>query len=97
MIHRKSCRLPRGIPEKEVGNISALIALHLARWKLQDVRLCSSVKDAPKRGGAAGLQPSPQTHKSWNLKNTDFGDIMISKVLPDLAFNRNQPHKSADD
>jgi hypothetical protein len=30
------------------------------------------------------------------LKNTDFAAIMISKVLRDLPFSRNQPLMSAD-
>jgi hypothetical protein len=41
--------------------------------------------------------PLPQTPQNQNLKNTDFEDIMISKVLCCLAFSRNQPLKSADD
>jgi hypothetical protein len=51
-------------------------------------------------GGGGGLQPdSPPTPspKNRNLKNTDFVDIMISKVLRDFSFSRNQPLKSADD
>jgi hypothetical protein len=46
--------------------------------------------------GATGLQP-PQSHQNQNLKNTDFVDIMISKVLRDLSFSKNQPLISADD
>jgi hypothetical protein len=46
-------------------------------------------------GGAAGLQP-PKPSKP-KCKNTDFVDIMISKVLLDLAFSRIEPLKSADD
>jgi hypothetical protein len=52
-------------------------------------------RGAPK-GGAAGLQPPPQTPKNQNLKNTDFVDIMIPKVLRDLPFSWNQPLKSTD-
>jgi hypothetical protein len=48
--------------------------------------------DRPK-GVAAGLQP-PQKQ---NLKNTDFVDTMISKVLLDLHLSLNQPLKSGDD
>jgi hypothetical protein len=53
---------------------------------------------APK-GDAAGLHlpPPPQTLRNRNLKNTDFVYIMISKVLRDFPFSRNQPLKSADD
>jgi hypothetical protein len=49
-----------------------------------------------KRGGGfrAATRPDPQTR---NSKNTDFVDIMISKVLRDFPFSRNQPLKSADD
>jgi hypothetical protein len=46
-------------------------------------------------GGAATAPP--QTPENRNLKNTDFVDIMISKVLRDLPFSRNQPLISVDD
>jgi hypothetical protein len=45
--------------------------------------------------GAAGLQPS-QIPQNRNLKSADFVD-MISSLLRDLPFSRNQPLKSADD
>jgi hypothetical protein len=47
------------------------------------------------QGGLPGC--SPQTPKNWNLKNTDFVDVTVSKILPDLRFSRNQPLKLADD
>jgi hypothetical protein len=49
------------------------------------------------RGGcrAAARQP-PQIPQNLNLKNTNFVD-MVSKVLRDLPFSRNQPLKSAND
>jgi hypothetical protein len=49
--------------------------------------------------GGGGL-PGCSTSKppiNPNLKSTDFVDIMISKVLRDFPFSRNQPLKSADD
>jgi hypothetical protein len=46
--------------------------------------------------GAAVLQP-PKTPKPEIKKNTDIVDIIISKVLRDFPFSRNQPLKSADD
>jgi hypothetical protein len=51
----------------------------------------------PGGGAAAGLQPPPKIPQNQNLKNTYFVDIMISKVLCDLLFSRNQTLKSADD
>jgi hypothetical protein len=45
--------------------------------------------------GSAGLQPS-QTPQNRDLK-TDFVDTMISEVLRELPFSRNQPLKSAGD
>jgi hypothetical protein len=51
------------------------------------------IKGASK--GSAGLQPL-QTPQNPNLKNTDLVDIMISKVLRDFPFSRNQPLESAD-
>jgi hypothetical protein len=47
-------------------------------------------------GCCRGLQ-CLQTHKTKIWKNTDFVDIMISEVLRDLPFSRNQPLVSADD
>jgi hypothetical protein len=41
-----------------------------------------------------GVQPPPQNQ---NLKNTDFVNIMISKVLSGFLFGQNQPLKLADD
>jgi hypothetical protein len=42
----------------------------------------TELKGTPKGGGA----PLPKTRK---LKNTDFVDIMISKVLHDFPFSQN--------
>jgi hypothetical protein len=44
-------------------------------------------------GCSLAAAPNPQNQ---NLKNTDFVDMMISKVLRDLPFSWNQPLKSAD-
>jgi hypothetical protein len=46
--------------------------------------------------GAVGLELPPYS-PNRNLKNTDFVDILLSKVLRDLPFSRNQPLKSPDD
>jgi hypothetical protein len=40
---------------------------------------------------------SPPNLQNRNLKNTDFVDIMISKVLRDFPFSQNEPLKLADD
>jgi hypothetical protein len=42
------------------------------------------------------MQP-PKTPKDQNLKSTNFVNIMVSKVLRDLPFSRNQSLQSADD
>jgi hypothetical protein len=53
-------------------------------------------KAAPRGGGGLpGCRPLKPTIR--NLKNTDFVDIMISRVLQDFHFSQNQPLKSADD
>jgi hypothetical protein len=52
---------------------------------------------AQPRGGTAGLQPPPPNPQNRNLKNTRFVDIVISEVLRDFPFSRNQPLNSADD
>jgi hypothetical protein len=48
-------------------------------------------------GGCRAAGPPPQIPENLNLKNTDFVDVVISKVLRDLPFRRRQPLKSADD
>jgi hypothetical protein len=48
------------------------------------------------RGARKGAASHPQTPQNQNLKNTHLVDMM-SKVLGDLPFSRNQPLKSADD
>jgi hypothetical protein len=52
-------------------------------------------RGAPKKG-LPGCSPT-QTPQIQNLKNKDFVDIMMSKVLRDLPFSRIQPLKSADE
>jgi hypothetical protein len=55
-----------------------------------------------KGGVAAGLRSPPPgkpppPKKKRKLKKKHFVDTMISEVLPDLPFSRNQPLKSTDD
>jgi hypothetical protein len=53
---------------------------------------------APKEGGGGCRTAVPlQTLQNRNLENTYFAGYMISKVLHDFPFSRNQPLKSADD
>jgi hypothetical protein len=40
---------------------------------------------------------SPPKHPKTEIKKTGFVDIVISKVLHEFRFSRNQPLKSADD
>jgi hypothetical protein len=40
---------------------------------------------------------SPPNPQNRILKNTDFGDVTMSKVLRDLPLGQNQPVKSAND
>jgi hypothetical protein len=47
--------------------------------------------------GLLGCRLPPQTPQNRNLKNIDFVDIMIQKVLCDLPLSQNQPLKLADD
>jgi hypothetical protein len=55
-----------------------------------------TIPEAHPRKGAAGLQPAPKPAKT-SIKTQIVLDIMVSKVLCDLPFIRNQPLKSADD
>jgi hypothetical protein len=48
-------------------------------------------------GCRAAASPPPQIPQNRNLKNTGFVPIVISEILLDLPFSRNQPLKSADD
>jgi hypothetical protein len=66
-------------------------------FKLQKriIRLISnegSIEHGASKGGSC--RPSPQNR---NLKNTDFVDMVISKVLRDLPIGRNQLLKLADE
>jgi hypothetical protein len=56
------------------------------RSLLRCYALCGG--NARNQKGAAGLQPPSPPNR--NLINRDFVDIMISKVLRDLPFSRNQ-------
>jgi hypothetical protein len=48
------------------------------------------------KGGLRVCSPA-KPPQNRNLKNIYFVDIMVSKVLRDLPFSRNQSLKSADD
>jgi hypothetical protein len=48
----------------------------------------------PREGCRAAGHPKPQNRF---FKNTDFVDIIMSNVLRDVPFSRNQPLKSVDD
>jgi hypothetical protein len=50
-------------------------------------------RGAPKGGCWGAAPPKP---KNQDLKNTDYVDVMISNVLRDLPFSRNQPLKLVD-
>jgi hypothetical protein len=49
----------------------------------------------PREGGFRAV--ATQTPQNRNLKNTNFVDTIISKVLSDLHFSWNQSLKPADD
>lgn len=51
----------------------------------------------PKVGGAARLQPLPQSKIKKKKTHTGFVDTMIPKVLCDLHFGIIQPLKSFDE
>lgn len=56
---------------------------------------CGASKGAPKGGwGLPGC--GPETPQNRTLRNIDFVAIMISNVLRNFSFCRNQPLKSAD-
>jgi hypothetical protein len=52
---------------------------------------------APGGGGEELPDCSPPNTPNRNLKSADFVYTMISEILRDLPFNRNQPLKSPDD
>jgi len=67
--------------------------------KSQRSRFCHEqyLGRTPGGAGATGLQTPPQTHKSRNIRNTDFIRTIVSNVLRDSPFRRNQPPKSDDE
>jgi hypothetical protein len=73
----------------------SLVLLTKTEWKM----LFGVEQQGRRQGRGAGL-PScspPLNPPNRNLKNTDFVDIMISKVFHHFHFSRNQPLKSAGD
>jgi hypothetical protein len=56
----------------------------------------SQARAHPNGGGCWAAAPLPIT-QNQNLKNTDFVDIMMSKLLHDFPVSQNQPLKTADD
>jgi hypothetical protein len=61
------------------------------------MQLSAHIQERKQGEGAAVLQLPPQTTQNLDLKNTEFVDIIVSKVLRNLPFSRDQPLKSADD
>jgi hypothetical protein len=51
------------------------------------------IKDAPKGSGRGYSPPNPL---NTEIKNRDFVDMIISKLLSDFPNSLNQPLKSAD-
>jgi hypothetical protein len=48
-------------------------------------------------GGGCRAAAPPKRPQNRNLKKKDLVDIILTKVLRDFPFSRNQPLKSADD
>jgi hypothetical protein len=59
--------------------------------------ICVLDRHAPKGGKGLPSCSPPPPQMEIKTKNTDFVDTIISNVLRDLPFSRNQPLKSADD
>jgi hypothetical protein len=76
-----------------VSHVCLFVCLFLYYLTMLSVEGASRGKGLPGWSGP----PPPTNTPNRNLKNTDFVDVKISKVLRDLPFGRNQPLKSADD
>jgi len=77
----------------QVRNILLLVIVGLQATMLQ---FTSSLCNRVLTKGARLPGCSPQTPQNRNFKNKDYVDTMLSEVLRDLPFSRNQPLKSAD-
>ena len=90
---------PHGYSGREMKLTAHLYLLPRIRMRAAipplPIVVCLHSRGAPK-GGAVALQP-PKPPKNRNFKISDFVDIIISRVLRDLPFSRNQPLKSTDD
>jgi hypothetical protein len=64
---------------------------------IRHVQTATQAGAHPRGGGCRAAAPPPPNTKKPKFKTTHFIDIMISKALLDLPFNRNNPLKSADE
>jgi hypothetical protein len=77
---------------------TSVFTVRLANFSNQRFSELCAGRDSGVRSkwGAAGLRP-PTSHPNRKLQNPHFIDTIISTVLCDLTFGRNQPLKWADD
>jgi hypothetical protein len=63
------------------------------------VEVTNGVQGHAQGGGLPGCSPAPppSKHPKPKFKRQDFSDILLSEVLCELPFGRNQPLKSAGD
>jgi hypothetical protein len=79
----------------KTGFISALWHWYEHYTKAGARKVLQFQSRAHRRGGCRAAAPTKSPKPEFKKK--DFVDIMISKVLRDFPFSRNQPLKSAGD
>jgi hypothetical protein len=83
---------------EEVSSLEIMVDSNWSWYHIPELcNLHAGLGAHPKGGGGLPVCIPHQTPENRNLKNTDFVDIMVSNVLRNLPFSRNQPLKSADD
>jgi hypothetical protein len=78
-------------------NLTLNVALMMFEYLHLTFRLNLHQEQMAHWSGGVCLVATPPNSQNWNLKNADFVNIMISKVLRSFPINRNQALRWTDD
>jgi len=84
------------MPLSHITQVRNLLLLVIAGPQTTMLQFTSSLYNRGLTKGARLSGCRPQTPQNRNFEDKDYVDTMLSEVLRDLPFSRNQPLKSAD-